>query len=143
VLAIQPARSRAKPPQAPSRGETSAPVLDFPYSRLTVANLASPEFGRACSPCPARCPANSVPSYALMLTHSAPLPSPELDRALSHSIASPRGRDSSLELPSTRPELSLRRSPISSPGLVARTPPVCSPGSPRRSWTTLVTSEPL
>jgi hypothetical protein len=133
VPAIQPARSRAKPPRTPSRGETSVPVLDFPYSRLTVANLASLEFVRACSPRPPRCPANSVSPYAPMLTHSAPLPSLELDRSLSHSIASPRSRDSSLELPPTRPELSLRGSPISGPDLVARTPPVCSPGSPRLS----------
>jgi hypothetical protein len=141
VPTIQPARSRAKPPRAPSRGETSVPVLNFPYSRLTVANLASPEFGCACSPRLARCPANSVPPYAPMLTHSAPLPSTKLDRALSHSIASPRGRDSSPELPLTRLELSLRRSPISGPGLVARTPSVCSPSPPRQLWPTPTVSE--
>jgi hypothetical protein len=130
VSAIQLVRSRAEPPRAPSRGEASVPVLDSPYLRLTIVNLAPPEFGRAYSPRPARCPANSASPHALRLAHSAPLPPPELDRALSHTIASPYRRDSSPELPPTRPELSLYHSPIPAPGLVARTPPVCLPGSP-------------
>jgi hypothetical protein len=101
VPAIQPVRSRAKPPRAPSRGDTSVHVLGFLYSCLTVANLTSPDFGRACSACRVRCPANSAPSHVPVLAHSTPLPTPELDRALPHSIASSRGRDSSLELPQT------------------------------------------
>jgi hypothetical protein len=58
----KPAESHAKPPRAPPRGEKSVPVLGFPYSRLTVANLVSPVCGRVCSPRPARCPANPAPS---------------------------------------------------------------------------------
>jgi hypothetical protein len=49
---IQLAGDRVKPPRAPPRGETPAPVLVLPYSRLLLANLASPVCGRACSPCP-------------------------------------------------------------------------------------------
>ena len=40
--AVQLAKSHARSPRALSRGETSVLVLDFPYSRLTIANLASP-----------------------------------------------------------------------------------------------------
>jgi hypothetical protein len=43
--------------------------------------------------------ANSASHYAPVLAHSAPLPSPELVRALTHPIAPPRGQDSSPELP--------------------------------------------
>jgi hypothetical protein len=50
--AIQLARDRAKPPRALPRGETPAPMLVLPYSRLLLANLASPACGRACSPPP-------------------------------------------------------------------------------------------
>jgi hypothetical protein len=46
VPVTQPVRSRAKPPRASPRGETFIPVLGFPYSRLLVANLASPVCGR-------------------------------------------------------------------------------------------------
>ena len=42
VPAVQLAKSHARSPRALSRGETSVLVLDFPYSRLTIANLASP-----------------------------------------------------------------------------------------------------
>jgi hypothetical protein len=46
----------------------------------------------------ARCPANLTPSCAPMLAHSATPHPPELDRALSRSIASPSGRNFSPEL---------------------------------------------
>jgi hypothetical protein len=54
---------------------------------------------------PTRCPANPTPSSASVLVHSASPPSLNLDRALSRSIASPSGWDSSPEL--SRPARSL------------------------------------
>jgi hypothetical protein len=54
---------------------------------------------------PARCPANPTLSSALTYAHSAPPPPLNLDRAPSQSIASPSGRNSSLEL--SRPARSL------------------------------------
>jgi hypothetical protein len=90
-------------------------VLGFLYLRLAIDNLALPKFDRACSSRPTRCSANSALSHAPVLAYSTPLPPPKLDRTLLHSIASPRGRDSSSVLPSTHPELSLHCSPISDP----------------------------
>jgi hypothetical protein len=38
VPAVQPTKSYAKPPRAPSQGEEPIHVLGFPYSRLILAN---------------------------------------------------------------------------------------------------------
>jgi hypothetical protein len=54
VPIVQPARSCAKPPRAPSRGEELVSVLVFLYSRLILANLVLQEFICAGSPRPAR-----------------------------------------------------------------------------------------
>jgi hypothetical protein len=89
---------------------------------------------------PAWCPANPTSSSALTLAHSAPPPPLELDRALSQSIASPSGRNSSPKLP--RP---VRSSPSAIlPSLTPVSwlePPQCvrralldNSGQPRRPW---------
>jgi hypothetical protein len=64
VSAVQPTRSCAKTPRAPSRGEELVPMVGFPYSCMILANSASPKFIHAGSPCPARWLANSASHHA-------------------------------------------------------------------------------
>jgi hypothetical protein len=114
----QLAGERAKPPQAPPRGETPVPVPNFPYCALCSANFGSLVLGHGGPPCSRGVRPSPTSSSAWALAQGVPPPLLELARALSRPIAPSGSRDSSPEL--LRPA----RDPL----------PVVLPSLPSDSW---------
>jgi hypothetical protein len=136
-LAIQLAGDRTRPPQAPPRAETPAPVLVLPYSCLLLANLASPACGRARTvsghPDLVQCPGFG-PGCSPTSTGTSPSPT---------TADCPLWRPGFLTgVTPARPRPSLCRSPLSTLGFVASSPPLSSPWRSLPLCPTPATSEP-
>jgi hypothetical protein len=93
--AIQLAGDRTKPPQAPPRGETPLPMLNFPSLALCLANFAITGARPRRSTVFARWPVDLARSSSPALFPKVPLPLLKLTQALARLKPSPRGRNAS------------------------------------------------
>jgi hypothetical protein len=95
---VQATGDRARPPRAPSRGETPVPVPNFPYCALCSANFGFAGARPRRTAVLARWPADLARSSSPALVPKVPLPLLKLAQALAHLKPPPRGRNASPEL---------------------------------------------